>query len=431
MKILVVSNLYPPDMIGGYELGCRQAVEALRERGHEVRVLTSAFRRHTPSDPMVRRRLRVVDVWSDALFQARLPVNSHLLQAESHRTSAANVHALLDEIHDFQPDVVYLWMLVGIGGLGLITAVQDQGIPWVWHLMDDVPRILCSGGDSVLPAFQRGFETLLTGDYLACSRQLADELESQGFHLDDRVTIVPNWVDDAAEVGPIRDHDRDRSQPGSPLRIVTAAGLVDRRGDKGLDLLVESASLLLQQGHDGFCMDIFGRIADDTIPDLIRERGVGSHVRLLGPRTQAEWICDSADYDLFAFPTRAREPFGFAALEAAGRGCVPVISRVCGIAEWLVHGIHCLKAARRPEAFARVFREAMSGSIDLNGLSRRAQSAVRRDFHVRAVAPLIEQALARAASRRQPPSRPADETYRLALLAERLTQVLWQEPLSA
>jgi hypothetical protein len=28
VKVLVVSNLYPPDVMGGYELGCRQAVDA-------------------------------------------------------------------------------------------------------------------------------------------------------------------------------------------------------------------------------------------------------------------------------------------------------------------------------------------------------------------------------------------------------------------
>ena len=32
MKILVLSNLYPPDYIGGYECGCKQAVDALRAR---------------------------------------------------------------------------------------------------------------------------------------------------------------------------------------------------------------------------------------------------------------------------------------------------------------------------------------------------------------------------------------------------------------
>ena len=41
MKILVISNLYPPHSIGGYEERCRQIVDRLIERGHEIRVLTS------------------------------------------------------------------------------------------------------------------------------------------------------------------------------------------------------------------------------------------------------------------------------------------------------------------------------------------------------------------------------------------------------
>ncbi|MBU1727395.1 MAG: hypothetical protein KJ880_07180, partial [Candidatus Omnitrophica bacterium] len=41
MKILVISNYYPPRVIGGYELACREAVEGLRAKGHEVSVLTS------------------------------------------------------------------------------------------------------------------------------------------------------------------------------------------------------------------------------------------------------------------------------------------------------------------------------------------------------------------------------------------------------
>ena len=43
MRILVVSNLYPPHIIGGYELGCRDIVEALKRRGHELLVLTSDY----------------------------------------------------------------------------------------------------------------------------------------------------------------------------------------------------------------------------------------------------------------------------------------------------------------------------------------------------------------------------------------------------
>lgn len=55
MRILVLSNLYPPDFLGGYELGCRQAAEALAAAGHDVLVLTSAPRRPMPTEPRIRR----------------------------------------------------------------------------------------------------------------------------------------------------------------------------------------------------------------------------------------------------------------------------------------------------------------------------------------------------------------------------------------
>ena len=72
MKILVVSNLYPPDFIGGYELGCRQAVDVLRDRGHEVRVLTSTPRTPVPAAPHVRRRLKFNnDYWSGYFVDKR------------------------------------------------------------------------------------------------------------------------------------------------------------------------------------------------------------------------------------------------------------------------------------------------------------------------------------------------------------------------
>jgi glycogen(starch) synthase len=41
MNILVLSNLYPPHYLGGYELICHAVVNNLRKRGHIVRILTS------------------------------------------------------------------------------------------------------------------------------------------------------------------------------------------------------------------------------------------------------------------------------------------------------------------------------------------------------------------------------------------------------
>lgn len=55
MKILALTNLYPPDFLGGYELVCCQVVDALGAAGHEVRVLTSAPRQPVPPVPHVDR----------------------------------------------------------------------------------------------------------------------------------------------------------------------------------------------------------------------------------------------------------------------------------------------------------------------------------------------------------------------------------------
>ena len=122
MKILVLSNLYPPDVIGGYELGCRQAVDSLRALGHEVRVLTTAPRVPVAPQSHVRRTMRLVDAWSDYHFKSNAVVTNLLEQGESLRVNAFNIHALLAELDDFRPDVVYVWMLVGVGGLGLTAA---------------------------------------------------------------------------------------------------------------------------------------------------------------------------------------------------------------------------------------------------------------------------------------------------------------------
>ena len=86
-------------------------------------------------------------------------------------------------------------MLVGVGGLGLMACLQHLRVPWVWHLMDDVPLMLCRSHGRLVPAFAREFSRQLRGRYLACSQQLVDEIEAGGVALNGKVEVVPNWVD--------------------------------------------------------------------------------------------------------------------------------------------------------------------------------------------------------------------------------------------
>ena len=76
MKILVLSNFYPPEVVGGYELACAQAVEALRRRGHEVLVLTAAARAYCDPEPHVRRSFSITDIWNLDAMSRRLDQRS-------------------------------------------------------------------------------------------------------------------------------------------------------------------------------------------------------------------------------------------------------------------------------------------------------------------------------------------------------------------
>ncbi len=423
MKILVLTNLYPPDVVGGYELGCRQVVDGLLERGHDVAVLTTAPRQPVPHLPHVRRRLRLAEIWSKALFDQSHPVHTQLNDSSSMFINAANCQVLVDEVSDFQPDVVYVWMLTGIGGLGLMASLEFLKVPWLWHLMDSVPTMLCRSWGRIVPSLAKAFErSMKEGRYLSCSQQLVGEIAFEGVDLGDRVEVIPNWI--TGQLSPPRG---EYLQDGV-LRIAAASAVISRESDKGIDIIVKSAARLRDRGFENFQIDIYGRLLDFSMPDLALRLGLEEHVRFLGPLSQSELIARYDQYDLFAFPTRTREPFGFAALEAGARGCVPVMTNLCGIAEWFVHGVHVLKINRSDEAMADAFASVLDGSVDLAKMGHRMASVIGRDFHLQSLLPTIENALKRASERSRAGAGTREEAYRLALLADRLSQVLVQAP---
>ena len=236
------------------------------------------------------------------------------------------------------------------------------------------------------------------------------------------VEIVPNWVTD---VPPSR---RTAYLQEGTLRIISA-GQLNR--NKGVDLIIEAAGLLRDEGYRNFQVDLFGKGDELTFQMMVQRLGLHEHVTLTGGRTQAELMRIYEHYDLFAFPTWEREPFAFAPLEAAASGCVPVMTEICGNGEWMVHGVHCLKVPRTAEALAETFRQVLEGGIDLQPLGRRASAMVRRDFHLQTLIPRIERALDREARVPRPPGGSTADAYRLALLAEKLTQVLIEESFEA
>jgi glycosyltransferase involved in cell wall biosynthesis len=297
-------------------------------------------------------------------------------------------------VADFAPDVAYLWNLLGVGGLGLVGWLEARAIPWVWHLMDAVPRQLCAVDEDPLPRAAEAFAATASGSYLACSRHVLGEIRRGGFELPGTVRLVPNWV--AGELPAPR---MSFYSPGErELRITTAVGVLVEH--KGIDILIDAAYRLRMATDEPFSVDIYGREDDDRFRALASERGLEDLVGFNGIVEQRELMRRLSSYDVFAFPTEWREPFAFAPLEAAAAGSVPLISGTCGNAEWTVDRVHCLKAARDAQAFAKALKAILDGELPLAPIARRAQAMVRSSFALAAVYPRIEAALREAITRR-------------------------------
>lgn len=126
MNILILSNLYPPHILGGYEILCAQVVEYLKERGHQVHILTSDHG-GAPSDAEVTRTLKVYqDFDKKATFMRMKRV----------RTAKHNAKETEKVLRQRKPDVVFLWSLLRLTP-SCAHVAQRLGFPTVYTFNDE------------------------------------------------------------------------------------------------------------------------------------------------------------------------------------------------------------------------------------------------------------------------------------------------------
>jgi len=413
MRILVISNLYPPMFLGGYELACAQITEELRVRGHQVAVLTSASAGISGESSVVRA-MSLARIYEESVM-------SSLSERERLRewTRAAwvnddNVAILINMIEEFNPDVVYAWNLLGIGGIGLLAALSAAGLPVVWHLEDSIPAQLCIFGGRLNALALRTLQRAAPRYVLSCSARLVAEIVSAGVQLPSKWIVCPNWVSGHApepRVRPLK----------APFRLVHAVATAGSH--KGSHLLADICAQLRMEGFSAFTLDLYGAISDPALLGTLIAR-FGDQINLRGALSREQLIDTYRDnpYDIFVFPTWSREPFGIAPLEAAAYGCLPIVTADCGIAEWFVDGVHLLKAERCPSAFARRIVEALESPDKTLETIQRAQRVIWRDFTVERIATVIEVILARASTGKV--ERTAAKVNNFARFASRLIDVL-------
>lgn len=403
LRLLFVSNLYPPQVLGGYELSCARIAEGLRARGHEVRVLTTPTFLPT-TDAAADHGVDVHRTLSLRTYFPLPATGGEIAQLMHHESSVGrfeNTRILLDELRDFRPDHVVAFNLVGLGGIALLDLLGTVDAPWTLNLGDRVPNQLVDGiPREVLAVY--GAEKpdwFASGNIVALTESLVESIEAGGLRLGEVETMARGVQTD----GPVveRSYRRD-----GVTRFVFAGSISEH---KGVGIILDAAAQVAETSRE-FTIDLFGSTPSavpdagaDSDPelDVWRQRaadaGLADLVTFHGPVPQSSVVAANRASDAFLFPTWSGEPFGVAPVEAAAVGCVPILTQTSGVAEYLVDGNDCLKITRSVASLVDVMRRVVLGDVDLETIGMRGQRHTRAELGFDHSLDLIEANLSRVA----------------------------------
>lgn len=405
MRILNLSNFYPPHSFGGYELWCHEVTDGLRARGHDVSVLTSSFatdRERGPSPSWVRRELQLEMEFASL----RNAVRFFTSRTADERENLARVRRAVATL---EPDCIVIWGMWNLQRS--IPALAEQLRP---------NRVACFVGDywptlpsQYVPYWESPARNWMTAPIkaplrVAARRLLArqarpavelrsamfptafmrDELARQGCSARTSA-IVLGGIDTTRYARA----DDDARPPGDGgLRLLWAGRLTP---DKGAHVAIEALAALAH-AHRISCvtLDVVGageRSYQDSLVCLSKRLGVDSLVRFLGPQPTAAMPRIYRAADVFLFTSIWPEPFGRVLVEAMASRLAVVGTTTGGAAEILVDGVNALVfEPGDAEGLAdRVARLARSSTLRRE-LARRGQQDALGKFDVRRMTSEVE-----------------------------------------
>ncbi len=291
MRLLFVTNHFPPAHVGGYELLCAQVAAALRTRGHEVVVLTSG---EGPDEAHVRRRL---------VFDPSAPVGA---------IGATNRPCIASVLKECASDVAVVWNTYGVGHEAVFETLGPR-IPTTCYLM---LHDLAYYGPPSLRAFR----------LIASSQLIRFHFLRRGFssHL---LPLVYPGVEVPRSC---------RAHGDGGMRALFCGRLLPY---KGIHVAIRALALL----PSSFTLTVAGAAdprADhgEELRRLVREHGLEDRVVFLGHLSHEETLALYLTHDVLLFPSLWEEPLGLVVLEAMAAGIPVLASRRGAPLELITHG---------------------------------------------------------------------------------------------
>lgn len=355
-RILVVTNLLPPQEMGGFGRTIWEFCRLLLLRGHQLRILTADMPHlyREPSEDIgivenhVCRCLKLHGDWKQNGIVFDPYRKSVFLKI------AENEQKIITAARDFQPDFCL------IGNLDLlcynfITALIELNIPIIHRLGNGFPGYPSH-------AVPRSDLYCLA----AASAWLNRHLAEKGYDYRRTSVIYPG----ATLTGfyryflPVFDY----------LRICFAGLLMPYKGAH----VLTSALAFLHEWGVPFTCEFAGDTTDpsyiEQMKTLATERGFFDQIRFIGFLNRKELAGLYARCNVMVFPSSFNEPFGKSQIEAMAAGLVVVSSATGGAAEIIIDEVNGLQFQREEASdLARQLQRLSQNPEWAKSLARRAQ----------------------------------------------------------
>lgn len=349
MRILVISNFYPPYYAGGYELGCYEVMQALKERGHEVRVLASTYGlNHAQADRGIYRWLESDSGWK---YKGFIDYKVKLLKKELN-----NQKAFKRIIGLFKPDLVYIWNLSGVS-VSLAFMAQHMGLPVCYYVFDKWlsqwesdtwyslwnRRFICQGRCREILFWLIGGVSGLcipTGSLKLGQVQFASHYLKQACLTKGKSMLNAEVIHWGLDVNKYP----YKKAICNPPRLLYVGQIVEH---KGVHTAVEALKKIIQlPGYESITLTIAGGTRDAkyeiNIKRMVSSLGLENNVRFMGfiPRENLSSVYQ--EHDILLFPSTWEEGFGIILLEGMSSGLAVVSTSTGGSAEILQDEINAL-----------------------------------------------------------------------------------------
>jgi glycogen synthase len=354
MRILVLSNFYPPLDRGGFEQSCHEVCTSLAARGHEIAVLTSHYQANEIHHGE-QRVYRVLHLESDLhhyqpweFFFAR------------RKRDAQNLQHLIALLRDFQPDVFFVWGMWNLSWSLPAYVEQHEKIPVVYWLSDlwpiepdvhttfwsqparqqllQMPRkILSKIAFTILKA--EGKPVKLRFQRLLCvSDAVYQSIIDSGIPLHE-TRVIHHGID----VGLFSPNHNGSGSRQEGFRVIYAGALAPH---KCVHTAIEAlAHLVHERQMEAISLTLVGAghpDYEDHLQELVARHNLQQQVFFHGRVPHEAMATLLHQFDCLVFPSVWEEPIGRSHIEAMASGLAVVSTPTGGSKEVMTDGVNGL-----------------------------------------------------------------------------------------